>query len=172
MTDQSSHDSSLEDTMGFADNPEPRCPCILVLDVSGSMRGPRMDTLNQSIQDFKKQVCEDELTSIRAEIAIIAFSDHPRVAQEFVTADKFEPKQLDVEGGTKIGIALVKALDMAEERKRSYRTGGINYYRPIIVPDHRWVSGTRLPGGNQRSHTPSPGSRRQKTRSRILLRSG
>ena len=133
MRDQGYRDSSLEDSIEFADNPEPRCPCVLVLDVSGSMRGPRMDTLNQSIREFKTQICEDQLTSIRAEIAIIAFSDHPRIAQEFVTADKFEPKRLGVEGGTKIGIAVVKALDMVEERKRSYRAGGINYYRPIII---------------------------------------
>ena len=133
MTDQRYHDSVLEDTVEFAENPEPRCPCVLVLDVSGSMRGPRMDTLNQSIREFKTQVCEDQLTSIRAEIAIIAFSDRPRVAQQFVTADKFDPEELGVEGGTKIGKAVVKALDMIEERKRSYRAGGINYYRPIIV---------------------------------------
>ena len=92
-----------------------------------------MDTLNQSIKEFKRQVCENELTSLRAEIAIIAFSDHPRVAQDFVTADKFNPQQLGVEGGTKIGIALVKSLDMVEERKRTYRANGTNYYRPIII---------------------------------------
>ena len=23
----------------FADNPEPRCPCLLILDTSGSMQG-------------------------------------------------------------------------------------------------------------------------------------
>ena len=133
MPDGTYQDSMLEDTVEFADNPEPRCPCVLVLDVSGSMRGPRMDTLNRSIREFKTQVCEDQLTSIRAEIAIIAFSDRPRIAQEFVTADRFEPEQLGVEGGTKIGIAVVKALDVVEERKRSYRANGINYYRPIII---------------------------------------
>ena len=133
MTDQRYQDSVLEDTVEFAENPEPRCPCVLVLDVSGSMKGRRMDTLNQSVREFKTQVCEDQLTSIRAEIAVIAFSDRPRVAQEFVTADKFKPENLDVEGGTKIGIAVVKALDMVEERKQSYRLGGVSYYRPIII---------------------------------------
>jgi len=27
----------LEDAVEFAENPEPRCPCILLLDISGSM---------------------------------------------------------------------------------------------------------------------------------------
>ncbi len=26
-------------TDSFADNPEPRCPCLLLLDISGSMSG-------------------------------------------------------------------------------------------------------------------------------------
>lgn len=34
MSDQISFD-----TNDFASNPEPRCPCVLLLDVSGSMNG-------------------------------------------------------------------------------------------------------------------------------------
>ena len=29
----------LEDLIEFAENPEPRCPCVLLLDTSGSMEG-------------------------------------------------------------------------------------------------------------------------------------
>ena len=32
-------DIPLQDMVEFADNPEPRCPCVLILDNSGSMRG-------------------------------------------------------------------------------------------------------------------------------------
>jgi uncharacterized protein with von Willebrand factor type A (vWA) domain len=31
--------SQLEETVEFAENPEPRCPCVLLLDTSSSMRG-------------------------------------------------------------------------------------------------------------------------------------
>ena len=31
----------------FADNPEPRCPCLLLLDTSGSMDGRAINELNQ-----------------------------------------------------------------------------------------------------------------------------
>lgn len=34
------------DTIAFAENPEPRCACLLVLDVSGSMEGERIEALN------------------------------------------------------------------------------------------------------------------------------
>ncbi len=31
--------SRLEEAVEFAENPEPRCPCVLLLDTSGSMQG-------------------------------------------------------------------------------------------------------------------------------------
>ena len=36
-------------TSDFASNPEPRCPCILLLDVSGSMNGRPINELNSVI---------------------------------------------------------------------------------------------------------------------------
>ncbi|MEO2049724.1 MAG: hypothetical protein ABGX16_24455 [Pirellulales bacterium] len=30
----------------FAENPEPRVPCVLIVDTSTSMHGPRIDELN------------------------------------------------------------------------------------------------------------------------------
>ena len=36
----------------FADNPEPRCPVILVLDTSGSMAGEPIKELNEGLRSF------------------------------------------------------------------------------------------------------------------------
>lgn len=41
-------------TDSFADNPEPRCPCLLLLDVSGSMSGHKIKTLNDGVAFLKK----------------------------------------------------------------------------------------------------------------------
>ncbi len=57
----------------FAENPEPRCPCILVLDTSNSMKGPRIQQLNEGLAVFKKQLAEDSLAMKRVEIAVITF---------------------------------------------------------------------------------------------------
>jgi len=38
----------------FQDNPEPRCPVVLLLDTSGSMAGKPIDELNAGLQDFQK----------------------------------------------------------------------------------------------------------------------
>lgn len=57
----------------FADNPEPRCPCVLLLDTSGSMRGHPVNELNQGIRIFKDELVADEMAAKRVEVAIISF---------------------------------------------------------------------------------------------------
>ncbi len=39
----------------FADNPEPRCPCLLLLDTSGSMQGEPIRELNRGLIAFTNQ---------------------------------------------------------------------------------------------------------------------
>src|SRR5262245_10239271 len=34
----------------FADNPEPRCPCVLLVDTSGSMKGDRIRALTDGLR--------------------------------------------------------------------------------------------------------------------------
>jgi uncharacterized protein with von Willebrand factor type A (vWA) domain len=38
----------------LAMNPEPRCPCLLLLDTSGSMRGKPMAELNARLRIFEQ----------------------------------------------------------------------------------------------------------------------
>jgi uncharacterized protein with von Willebrand factor type A (vWA) domain len=44
----------LEDAVEFAENPEPRCPCVLLLDTSGSMQGAAINALNQGCARFRR----------------------------------------------------------------------------------------------------------------------
>ena len=36
----------LDEVVEFAENPEPRCPCVLLLDTSASMTGTPIQALN------------------------------------------------------------------------------------------------------------------------------
>ena len=128
----------------FAENPEPRVPCVLVVDTSTSMHGPRITELNAGLQTYKKELLADPLAAKRVEVGIVTFGGRVNRLIEFVTADNFEPPKLQVIGGTPMGEAINTAIDMVEERKDNYREHGIAYYRPWIFlitdgePNDHW----------------------------------
>ena len=123
---------NLEDAVEFAENPEPRCPCVLLLDVSGSMQGPPINALNEGLQTFKNELNRDDLAKKRVEVAIVSFNTEVKVVEDFVTADQFEPPTLIAQGLTHMGSAIHKGLDIIEARKAQYRTNGVTYYRPWV----------------------------------------
>ena len=116
----------------FADNPEPRCACVLLIDVSGSMGGQPIAELNEGLAFFKTCIEDDALATLRTEIAVIAYNHQPNLVQDFTTADMFLPPFLEANGGTVISSAIEMALDLIDERKVVYRENGITYYRPWI----------------------------------------
>lgn len=118
-------------TSDFASNPEPRCPCILLLDVSGSMNGRPINELNAGLVTFRDELLADPLALKRVELGIVTFGP-VHVEQPFTSAAIFFPPILFAQGDTPMGAAITKALDMVEERKREYRANGISYYRPWI----------------------------------------
>ena len=119
------------DQAEFADNPEARCSIVLILDVSGSMLGVKIDTVNRALGKFRDIIREDSVTALRADIAIITFDDEAWVAQDFTNGTDFAPPVLSVSGGTNYSKAVNLALDIIEARKQSYRDGGIAYYRSL-----------------------------------------
>ena len=124
--------SGLEESVEFAENPEPRCPCVLLLDTSGSMQGAALLSLNQGLRTFKSDIAQDPLASRRVEVAVVTFNDQVEVAEDFITADMFEAPTLSAGGQTHMGTGINKALDLLQARKAQYRANGISYYRPWV----------------------------------------
>lgn len=123
---------TLDEVVEFAENPEPRCPCVLLLDTSGSMQGNAIEALNQGLLSLKDELLKNSIASRRVEIAIVSFDSHINVVQDFVIADQFNPPILTAQGLTSMGAGIHKALDMVQERKSLYRANGIAYYRPWV----------------------------------------
>jgi len=120
------------DNVGFPDDSESKCPCILLLDVSASMSGEPIAQLNNGLLTFQEEVQNDDLAALRVEVAIISFGGRVTVEQDFIRADKFQPQTLHARGGTPMGEAINLALDMLRQRKDIYRQNGVPYYRPWI----------------------------------------
>jgi uncharacterized protein YegL len=117
--------------VSFAENPEPRCPCVLLLDTSGSMSGAKITELNSGLQTFAEELRSDAMAAKRVEVAIVTFGPVQTV-QHFITADAFQAPTLTTTGDTPMGEAIRSAVDLVTERKAAYKAKGIGYYRPWL----------------------------------------
>ncbi len=122
----------VEDAVEFAENPEPRCPCVLLLDVSKSMRGEAIKSLNEGLVTFRNDLIKDPLATRRVEIAMITFGQEVEVVHNFMPVNRYIPQVLIAAGLTPMGTAINRALDLLEERKKVYKAHGVAYYRPWV----------------------------------------
>lgn len=133
----------------FANNPESRCACMLLLDTSGSMGGRPIQQLNEGIQTLKNELIQDSLASKRVEVAMVTFGP-AKLQSDFTTVDNFYPPQLGAEGDTPIGAAITMGIEMINSRKQVYKENGVGYYKPWIIlitdgaPTDNWTQAAQL----------------------------
>lgn len=145
--------------VGLASNPEPRCPCVLLLDVSGSMAEvvadsgrdlgytvqqdgqtyravsggtTRIDRVNEGLRAYHDDLMADPLAAQRVEVSVITFGTTVETVCPFVGAQDFTPPTLAAAGATAMGAAILRAIDAVAERKRLYKQNALHYYRPWI----------------------------------------
>jgi uncharacterized protein YegL len=97
------------------------------------MQGKPLEALAEGVQTFRDQLVSDPVACRRVEIAVVTYDSNVRVLQPFISADHFDPPMFNSQGFTYTGTAILKALDLIDERKSLYRANGIAYFRPWVL---------------------------------------
>jgi uncharacterized protein YegL len=113
-------------------NPDPRVPCLLLLDVSSSMSGDKIQELNSGLETLRSELLKDELTARRVEVAVITFGGSVRVVQDFVSPSELKLPSLSAEGDTPMAAAILKAFELVEQRQARYEASDLDSYNPWI----------------------------------------
>lgn len=133
----------------FANNPESRCPCLLLLDTSASMSGMPVLQLNEGVRTFKDELTEDPLAVKRVEVAMLSFGPL-HLQNDFTTVDNFQVPHLSANGDTPMGAAITMGIDLITKRKQTYKQHGVGYYKPWIIlitdgaPTDHWQQAAQL----------------------------
>lgn len=132
MNNPTSHTPMELGNVEFANNPEPRVACLIIADVSGSMKGAPIKALNAGLKELQRSLLDDALARLRVEIGLLSFADATRIESDFVSPENFCPPRLTAAGSTNMGAAILEGLDMIHARKDAYRSGGVQYYKPWV----------------------------------------
>jgi uncharacterized protein YegL len=115
---------SFDPTQFTTTKPKP-LPVILLLDVSGSMTGTKIDALNAAVREmleaFKKEIERENQIVVSA----VTFGGSSQIHLHLTPAAKVQWKDLLADGGTPLGSALSIAKSIVEDKSiipsRSYR---------------------------------------------------
>lgn len=111
---------------------EPHLACALLLDVSGSMFGQAIGSLNKGIRRFKEQVVLDPIARQRVDVALVTFGTTVEVISDFVPISEMPTPALQAGGRTEMAEGIQTAIDMVKRRTQMYQQLGTPCHKPWI----------------------------------------
>ena len=114
-------------------NPTMRCPCMLVLDTSSSMKGESIGELNAGVQGFLQDIRGHARACDAVEIGVITFDSVVKEVLTFGPVAEAKVPLLEASGTTNMGEAVRLAIRRLRERREKYKAGGISSYVPWLV---------------------------------------
>lgn len=115
-------------------------PVVLLLDVSGSMSGDKIDNLNKAVEDMLSTFAQEEKMETEILVSVITFGNKVELHVPFTKASQVQWQMLQADGMTPMGTALEMAKAMIEDKD----TTPSRAYRPTIVlvsdgqPNDKW----------------------------------
>jgi uncharacterized protein YegL len=106
---------------------------MLVLDVSGSMSGAPIQSLQQGINEFYKDIQQDMTSVNQLELGIVTFGGQVACLQEPTLLQDKQPPELKLNGTTKLVDGVKMGIARIAARKKYYNSTGQSYYRPWLV---------------------------------------
>lgn len=104
-------------------------PFVLLLDVSGSMSGSKIDNLNKAVEDMLDTFAQEEKMETEILVSVITFGSQVNLHVPYTKASQVQWQSLQADGMTPMGTALKMAKAMIEDKE----TTPSRAYRPTIV---------------------------------------
>jgi len=117
----------------LADNPTSRVPICVLLDVSFSMDGDPINELNKGVRMFIEEIISDDMTRFSADIAILTFGGIVEQVFEFGSIEEQQIPEFRARSSTPMAQAVLDAITLLENRKKTYKSNGVDYFQPWIV---------------------------------------
>lgn len=113
-------------------------PVCLLMDRSDSVasdNGRLMEGINRCSIDAVRRLKEQVLYRDMTELLIIHFATEPEIKAEFVKLEELKEEHIliaQTKGCTNTGKALLKALDLLEQKKAECKKKGEEYVQPLL----------------------------------------
>lgn len=104
-------------------------PVMLLLDVSGSMSGVKIATLNEAVKTMLDTFADETTNETDVVVSIITFGNELKRLFPFTPATQVKFENLSASGGTPLGEALKMAKAIIEDRDETPSRS----YRPTVV---------------------------------------
>ena len=122
-------------------NVSPRLPLVICIDASTSMLiNQRMKKINNGIKQMLQEIKEDPYSADTVELSIISFGGKEIIEEiPFGFAGQQTFQGIKTRGDTPLGSAIMKALNMLDDKFSEYDNVGIEKHKPwlIIISDGR-----------------------------------
>ena len=104
-------------------------PVFILVDASGSMQGPKMDMLNNSLKEMIAALSNIEGAKGQIEICLIKISGNVEIVQPLVKVEEVVLPELHAGGRTTIGKSIEDVIELIEDKSIVPDRA----YTPIII---------------------------------------